>query len=155
VGDWLVKRQGLAFSRRFIAMTGLGLTGLSFLVAATVSSGIIASVSLVAGSLFFSFYPIVAFSTCVDIGGNRAGSITGIMVSCGQVGSFLLSIFFGRIVDTMHNFNFPLYIIATFLLSGAFVWLAVDPRKKITLQTDSSQLAVARENICRNNIVCL
>ena len=131
VGDWLVKRKGLAFSRRAVGMGALCMTGFSFLAAAIVSSGALAASFLVAGNLFFSFFGIAAFSTCVDVGGNQAGTIAGVINFFGQMGSFLLSVFFGRMVDATHNFNFPLYIIAGFLLTGGLVWLSVDPRKKV------------------------
>jgi hypothetical protein len=38
-------------------------------------------------------------------------------------------------VDATHNVNFPLYVIAGFLLAGGLVWLSVGPREKIAIQT--------------------
>ena len=143
LGDWLTKRFNIAFSRRFIGMMALGMTGVSFIVAASVSSVTIAAYSLVAGSLFFSFFGNAAFSTCVDIGGNHAGTVAGIMNFSGQIGSFFLSISFGKLVDTTHNFNFPLYIIASFLLTGAFIWLSVDPKKQVVILAQNTDLLPA------------
>jgi len=141
LGDWLTRTRNLAFSRRIIGMLALCMTGFSFLAAAIISSDTVAAACLVTGNLFFAFFGNVAFSTCVDVGGNQAGTIAGVMNFFGQMGSFLLSVFFGKMVDATHNFNFPLYIIAAFLVTGGLVWLSVDPRKKVAPQTIKQVLA--------------
>jgi cyanate permease len=79
----------------------------------------------------YSFFAITAFSTCVDIGGSKAGTITGIMNCAGQTGALFLSLVFGKIADVVHNYNTPVLLIAGILLLGSFCWLGVDPTEKI------------------------
>ena len=129
--DWLVKKKGLAFGRRFIGMTALGLSGLFLAITATTSSNFLAVTCLLTCGFFYSFYAITAFSTCVDIGGSRAGTVAGMMNFAGQIGAFFLSVVFGKIADLVHNFNTPVMLIAGILITGSVVWLGIDPTKKI------------------------
>jgi MFS transporter, ACS family, glucarate transporter len=134
LSDKIVKKKGLLFGRRSVGIIALGITGFCFLVTATTSNNMIAVISLVIGDLFFSFFGITAFSTCVDIGGERAGTVAGIMNFAGQIGAFFLAIVFGKIADFAHNYNTPMFVIAGVLFTGAFIWLAVDPTKQISIE---------------------
>ncbi len=131
LSDWLVKRRGLRFSRRFLGMLPLSLLALSFFIDAVTSNNTIVIISLFTGQLFYSFTPIVAFSTCVDIGGSHTGTVAGIMNFFGQAGAFFLAVTFGKIVSSTHNFNTPLFVISVVLLGGSLSWLAVDPTKQV------------------------
>jgi MFS transporter, ACS family, glucarate transporter len=129
--DWLVKKKGLAFGRRFIGTTGLGLAGIMLIMTALTSSNTIVMVCLLTCYFFYSFYAITAFCTCVDIGGSKAGTMAGIMNFAGQTGAFTLSIVFGKIVDTLHNYNTPVFLIGGLMIFGGIVWTAIDPTNKI------------------------
>jgi hypothetical protein len=52
----------------------------------------------------------------------------------GQTGAFIMSIFFGRIVDFTHSFDTPQFLMAGILLLGALLWIGIDASKKITLE---------------------
>ena len=61
------------------------------------------------------------FAVCTDIGRNNAGTVSGAMNFCGQMGAFFLAIVFGQMVDATHHVNRPLYV-----GSGGFVyWLFI------------------------------
>jgi len=142
LSDWLVKKRGLRFGRKFLGAIALGLLALAFLVAAQTSNNMVVVLCLYFAQLAYSFVPIVSFSTCVDIGGNYVGTVAGIMNFFGQVGAFLLAIAFGKIVDLTDSFNAPLFIIAGVLLTGSLLWLLVDPSKKmISTKESMGQLA--------------
>ncbi|TMI97586.1 MAG: MFS transporter [Bacteroidetes bacterium] len=129
--DFLVKRKGLRFGRRFFGMIPLSLLALSFLIIALTENDVVVVVCLYLAQLFYSFNPLVSFSTCVDIGGDRVGTIAGIMNFCGQIGAFLLAIVFGKIADLTHNFSAPIFIIAGVLFTGSLLWLFIDPAKPV------------------------
>jgi len=129
--DFLVKRKGLRFGRRFFGMIPLSLLALSFLIIALTENDVVVVVCLYLAQLFYSFNPLVSFSTCVDIGGDRVGTIAGIMNFCGQIGAFLLAIMFGKIADLTHNFSAPIFIIAGVLFTGSLLWLFIDPAKPV------------------------
>ncbi|PWT72115.1 MAG: MFS transporter [Bacteroidetes bacterium] len=135
LSDWMVKRKGLRFGRRFIGAFALGFLGISFFIDAITTNNTLAMVSLITGYLIFSFNGIVSFSVCLDLGGNSAGTVAGIMNFFGQIGSFFLGIVFGKVADYTHNFNASLYVLAFVLCTGSLFWLAVDPRKKVIAES--------------------
>lgn len=137
VSDWLVKRKGLKFGRNLIGMLALGIPGISFFIDAMSPSNTVIIISLITGYLFFSFNGIVAFSACIDIGGDRAGTVAGIMNFVGQIGAFLFAIVFGKVADYTKNFNASLNILAVVLFTGALLWLAVDTNKPLATAVES------------------
>ena len=131
LNDWLVMKKGLVFGRRLIGTMALGTAGIFLMITSINSNNNIAIICLWICHFCYSFFPITAFSTCVDIGGSKAGTMGGIMNFAGQFGAFSLSIVFGKIVDVVHNYNTPVLLIAVVLLIGSIAWLGIDPAKKI------------------------
>lgn len=131
LNDWLVRRKGLKFGRRIIGMTALSMAGLFMATAALTSGNTILITCLLLSHFFYSFFPITAFSTCVDIGGSKAGTMAGIMNFSGQAGAFSLSIVFGKIADAVHNYNTPVLLIAFVLVIGSIAWLGINPSRRI------------------------
>lgn len=133
-GDLSLKKFGLKAGRRIVGMTGLGMCGLFLFFAAIVRQNNIAAGCLIAANGFFSFGVMISYAVCIDIGRNNAGTVTGAMNFCGQMGAFFLAIMFGKIVDVTHNFNYPLFILAVVSITGCLMWLAIDPAKQIELR---------------------
>src|SRR6266498_3822497 len=131
--DWMVRKKGLRFGRRFIGMTGLGMCGVLIFLTAILSSNNMAAFSLMAANAFFSFGVMSSYGVCTDIGRNNAGTVTGAMNFFGQMGAFFLAIIFGKIADAMHSFTYPLFVLAAVLLIGCLLWLAIDPTKQLTI----------------------
>ena len=136
--DWLVKKRGLLFARRFFGMFALGGLSISLLAASITTNNTVVTIVLIIGHLFFSANGIASFSTCVDIGGNNAGTAAGIMNFFGQMGAFLLAISFGKIADLAHNFNVPILVLAGVLFMGCLLWLFVDPRKQLIIESNKT-----------------
>jgi ACS family glucarate transporter-like MFS transporter len=131
LNDWLVKKKGLAFGRRFVGTTGLVLSGLFLAVTASTPNNSMAVICLWLCYFCYTFFPITAFSTCCDIGGSKAGTIAGIMNFAGQIGAFTLSVVFGKMADMAHNFNTPVFLVSGVIITGGIAWLGIDPTKKI------------------------
>jgi sugar phosphate permease len=136
LSDWLVKKRGVLFSRRFFGMFALGGLSTSLIVTCFISNNTLVAIALIIGHLFFSANGIASFSTCVDIGGNNAGTVAGVMNFFGQMGGFLLSISFGKIADLANNFNLPVLLLAFVLLTGCLLWLLIDPRKQVVMESN-------------------
>jgi MFS transporter, ACS family, glucarate transporter len=132
-GDWIVKRKGLRFGRRFIGMTGLGLCGLMIFLSAVTSQNTISAYCLIAANGFFSFGVMVSYAVCSDIGRNNTGTVTGAMNFFGQMGAFFLALIFGKIADMTHNFTYPIFIVAFVMFTGCLLWLAIDPTKRLDM----------------------
>jgi MFS transporter, ACS family, glucarate transporter len=133
LGDLLVKKKGLKFTRRTIGTFALCIVGVLFFLSAQTTNNSLVVVYLV--TAYFCLWPfsVTAFSTCVDIGGDSAGTIAGVMNFSGQAGALFLALIFGKIVDNTHNFNAPLYVVTAVLITGGLAWLAIDPETKIEL----------------------
>lgn len=76
----------------------------------------------------------MSYAVCTDIGRNNAGTVTGAMNFCGQMGAFTMSLLFGKIADATHNFNQPLFIVATVMITGGLLWLAIDPTRQLKIE---------------------
>lgn len=135
VGGWLadilVKKKGLKFGRRAMAMSALGLNSILFLIEATTQNDIVLVACFLMGFGCVLTFGVSAFGVCIDVGGNYAGSVSGLMNCVGQIGAFFLAIVFGKIVDSTGSFNAPLFVISGLLFIGSLLWLLVDPTKKL------------------------
>jgi MFS transporter, ACS family, glucarate transporter len=129
--DWLVRKKGLKFGRRSLGMLSMGVNSILFLIEATTANDTVLVTCFIAGFACQLLLGVIAFAVCLDIGGNHAGAVSGFMNCIGQTGAFFLAIVFGRIVDTTHNFNSPLFVIAGLLFVGSLLWFVVDPTKKL------------------------
>jgi MFS transporter, ACS family, glucarate transporter len=131
MADKLARNSGLKFGRRFVGITGLGLCGLLILVAVVVHNSVVSAACLIGANFSFSFGVMVSYAICTDIGRNNAGTVTGAMNFCGQMGAFTLSLVFGRLVNTLHDYSIPLSIVGLVSIAGALLWLAIDPYDQI------------------------
>jgi len=139
--DWLVRKKGLKFGRRFMGMTGLGLCGVFLLLAGLSTQNNITAVSLILSNAFFSFGVMSSYAVCADIGRNNSGTLTGAMNFCGQMGAFFLAIIFGKVLDLTNNFNAPLYVLFIVELTGCCLWLAINPTKPLKDNLEMNQVS--------------
>ncbi len=131
LSDFLVKRYGLRFGRRSVAITGLFFSGIFFLLAGSTTDDTLAGYYLAVCVLLKDFALPVSFATCIDIGKRNAGAVTGSMNFAGQMGGFFITIIFGTIVQRTGNFNTPLFLMAGCLFAAAFIWFFIDPTEGI------------------------
>ncbi len=131
LSDLLVKKYGLRFGRRAVAIAGLGLSALFFFWAGLTPNNQLAGYLLALCVLSKDLALPVAFATCVDIGKQNSGTVTGTMNFAGQMGGFFITIIFGIIVKQINNFEAPLFLIAGCLLISALLWFKIDPEKGI------------------------
>ncbi|HTQ64357.1 MAG TPA: MFS transporter [Puia sp.] len=134
--DWLAKKKGLFFGRRFIGMISIGFCGLSILFAGLTKDASIAAYSLVAANGFYSFGVMSSFAVCTDIGRNNAGTVSGAMNFFGQSGAFVMAVVVGRMVDSSHHFTTALFVIFIAQVVGCLLWLFIDPRKQLRITTE-------------------
>lgn len=132
-GDWIVKKKGLKFGRRFVGFTGMGMCGTMVLLAGLFTQNQLSSACLIAANFSYSFAVMTSYAVCSDIGRNNTGTVTGAMNFSGQMGAFFLALMFGKIADLTHSFNIPLFIVAFVTLAGCLLWLVIDPEKQVHL----------------------
>ncbi len=127
----LVRRLGLKRGRRLIGVVGLGTAALCAIAVMFTQQwlGALILLSLVYGGVTFQ-QPSV-FAVCLDIGGEYAGAMVGVMNTAAQVGSFTSSLAFGYLVDRYGSYNVPFIPMAALLLAGVWLWLHIDPTRPI------------------------
>lgn len=139
-GDWIVRKKGLKFGRRFVGVTGMGMCGCMILLAALFTQNIISAGCLIAANFFYSFAVMTSYAVCADIGRNNTGTVTGAMNFFGQMGAFFLALMFGKIADLTSNLNYPLFIVAFVTLIGCTLWLTIDPTKQVAIEEDDKRI---------------
>jgi len=135
--DWLVHKRGLKFGRRLMGMSSLGLNCILFLTEATTHNNTLLVACFIAGFACQLILGVAAFGVCIDIAGNHAGTVSGLMNCIGQLGAFCVGIVFGKIVDATQNFNAPLFLISALMCVGSLLWLWVDPTRKLVLENEN------------------
>jgi sugar phosphate permease len=133
VADWLVRKKGLRVGRRSVGMTGIGVCGLLIFIASVVREDYIAAACLIGANVFYNFGVMSSYATCSDIGRNNAGTVTGAMNFCGQMGAFFLAVIFGKIADATNDFNYPLFVVSAVLVVGFLLWFMIDPLKQLEI----------------------
>lgn len=139
VSDWLARRRGLKFGRRCVGMIGMGLSSAVILAAALATEPTTAAYLLALGMGCKDLTLPVAFAVCIDIGGDRAGTVSGAMNMVGQLGAVFLGVMFGYVAHLTGDFNKPLYLVAFLLLCGSVLWLFIDPTKQVRWDDDGDR----------------
>jgi sugar phosphate permease len=142
LSDWIIKTRGVKFGRRCFGIFVLVAPGLSILAQTQTSNHAIIVALIVAGIASYSLTAIPFFGTCVDIGGNRAATVSGTMNFCGQSAAFIFSIVFGKMADIM-GYSLPVYILAIALIAGSGIWLGVDASKPLIVGEAAESKATA------------
>jgi MFS transporter, ACS family, glucarate transporter len=134
ISDRLIRLKGNSFTRKLVAMCCFGIMALAIFLSIRARAYIPVTISFFVASFCLVTIVLTCFSTCIDIGGDRVCTITGIMNFCGQSGSFLMSIFFGKTVDSLHSYEAPQYVMFCLLVVGGMCWIKIDSSKKLILE---------------------
>jgi ACS family glucarate transporter-like MFS transporter len=129
----MVRRVGLRRGRRTVGIVGLGVAA-TCIVAVMFTHQWVATLILLSLALGgITFQQPTMFAVCLDIGGEYAGAVVGAMNTAAQVGSVVSTGMFGYLVDRYGNYDLPFVPMAALLLTGAWLWLKVDPAERLIL----------------------
>lgn len=134
-GGWLTDtlvRRG----RHKLARCGLGAFGLTMSALMLVFVGLaqdrFVAASLISVALFFQFLTTPAvWATCMDIGRSRAGVVSGMTNTFGNLAGTAAPIVFGFVVQRLGSWTLPFYIAAAVMACGVVMWLFIDPRRPL------------------------
>ena len=140
LSDHLVQRKGLRFGRVAVGATGLAVAAVCMLSTALTPNKYAAVAFLTLGYGSMDCMLPVSWAICLDVGRKYAGAMTGSMNMAGQVGSFLTSIFFGKMVDAFGSYNLPLIPMAGMLLLSAAIYTRIDPTDQLVPESEPAQL---------------
>jgi MFS family permease len=135
VGGWLsdhlARRTGnLRFARRAVAITGFAVGALC-IIPATLTDDRYVCVAFTTGALFFLELTVgVSWAVAMDVGPEYAGSVSGVMNMCGNLGGVLASIAVGYMVK-FYNWDAPFLVAGGLCLLGALLFLRIDPNERI------------------------
>ncbi len=132
--DFIYKRNKWELSRKIPAIIG-------FLLA---SIGIVASIYMQEVTSAIIFISIAVFgadmtlspswSTCVDIGKEFSGAVSGTMNMAGNIGSFLTALAFPYMLDLTGS-EVPFFFLAAGLNALAiFLWTGIKPQKPLEIK---------------------
>ncbi|MFN8353123.1 MAG: MFS transporter [Spirosomataceae bacterium] len=132
VCDYFSATIGKQKTRRLIGLVGLGLSGLSLLIATYLPEKTVAVVFLAISLCLMDFTIPASWATAMDLGGKNAGAVTGAMNTAGLMGGTINTISFGYIVSAFGNdYNAPVILLGVLLLIGALLWLKINANKAI------------------------
>jgi MFS transporter, ACS family, glucarate transporter len=136
--DYLAARFGLKMGRRLVGSISLAVSAL-LLMEMTMTRN--HTVIVLSSSLGFGTADLMlpaAWAVCLDIGGARAGLITAIMNTAGQLGGFVCSVVFGYAVAATGSYNTPVWGVAVLVIIAAVLFTRIDPTRQLVAE----QLAV-------------
>jgi sugar phosphate permease len=145
--DKLARTHSLRFARCFIGSLGLMLSGVLLLTATVTADKWIAVALLTIGLGAMDLMLPVAWSICVDTGGEHAGAISAAMNTAGQIGSLISAVAFGYWVESMKSYDRALMPLAAMLIVSGCLFAFIDPsRKMIPDSTEYRSASVVRAN---------
>jgi ACS family glucarate transporter-like MFS transporter len=128
--DWMVRRVGVRWGRRVVGMAGVGLAGMLMLLSLVIEYQPLALVVLALGFAAADFMLPNCWATCLDVGRENAGTVTGAMNTAGQMGATISSVGFGYLTG-IYGWNLPLIGIAGLFFVSALLWLCIDASKPL------------------------
>jgi MFS family permease len=134
--DHLTKRHGLRAGRA-IGAVAMPLSGIALAVAALTDSPIVAAGALIAAAGAGDLCLSPSWAMCHDIGGDAAGTVTGIMNTFGNIGGALSPVVVGYALKEWDSWAIPLLIAAGVALLGGFFTCLIDTRKRLRFQEES------------------
>ena len=128
--DYLVRRYGLKIGRSLGVVT-LPVSG-ALLVAAALVDNRVAAVILLALTLGVADLCVSScWSICHDVGGQRAGVVTGAMNTVGNIGGAISPLVVGYAVQWWSSWTLPFFITAGVYCVGGVLTLLINPRKPL------------------------
>jgi MFS family permease len=149
--DFMVKKFGLRWGRRSVAIIGLGSAAGFTVVTIFTDHQYLALLFLGLSYAGSDFMLPTAWAVCLDVGKKYAGAVTGAMNTAGQVGSTISSILFGYFVtmaagwgySARQQYDFPLIPMTAMLTISALLWLKIDPTEQLIPEEQAHQERVA------------
>jgi MFS transporter, ACS family, glucarate transporter len=129
--DWIADRFGLRIGRCGVGVVAYVLAGLGLLGAGATSQPVVAAVLISLATAASMFTLGAAWGICIDIGGNHAGAVSAAMNTSGQIGSLLSPLVVAYMVEDLHDWVTPIYLMGAMFLAGAVCWIFIDPRRPV------------------------
>jgi len=131
VFDRVTERRGIRFAGRWIGSASLlAAAGLMLAMTQIHERYLLVAVSAL-GFGVGDFMVPAAWAVAMNMGGDRAGTVTGAMNTAGQMGGFVCSVLAGYLVQSTGSYNAPVIVVAGVLILAAILFSRVDGSVKI------------------------
>jgi ACS family D-galactonate transporter-like MFS transporter len=132
--DIITRHTGsLVTGRRTVAVAGYTLGAIGYLTAVYVKSPAAAIAFLTLASGAHDLTLSVMWSTATDFGGRFGGTAGGFINVASSISGMLAPITAGTVASAFGSFHAVFWIAAALYFSAAFLWLFIDPRKRLAL----------------------
>jgi MFS family permease len=129
--DRAVKARGLVYGRRLVGAVGFGLGAAVVLPGLFAPNAYLSTLLLGLADAGAALAHGVCFAVCLDIGMKRAGTVSALMLTAGSLGNALSAIAFGAFLHYTGSWVPPFVLAMLANLTGALLWLKIDPRKQL------------------------
>jgi len=133
---WLVRTvRSVAVTRKILALVGF--TGASVLLVYSfyIKDPLLAMISMGLASFCNDLTMPGSWSTCMDLGGNYAGTLSGAMNMVGAIGAAVAPLVIGIILDTTNrDWGVTFWLSGAIYFLGGLCWLWIDPTTPIAAE---------------------
>ena len=129
ISSRLIQRTGrVTLVRRTFGFIGLTGAATLLMVSFYIKDPLLAMLSMGMASFFNDTTLPGSWTTCMDVGGKYAGTVSGSMNMLGNLGGMVAPVVVGYVLDfTGHNWQLAFVISAVIYFLGALCWLFIDP----------------------------
>ncbi len=131
VFDRVTEQRGIRFAGRLIGGGSLFCCAALMLGMTQVHDKIPLVIVSALGFGVGDFMVPAAWAVAMNMGGARAGTVTGAMNTAGQIGGFVCSVMAGYLVQATGSYNAPVIVVACVLIVAAISFSRVDGSKRI------------------------
>ena len=143
LSDRFARKYSLRVARSSIGSVTLIGAGICMVAATLTKDNWVAVGLLTLGLGITNLMLPVAWSVCIDLGGEHSGAISGAMNMAGQAGSFISSVAFGYLVEWLGSYDLALMPLAAMLILGGLVFATIDPSERVIPYKEAAQKAGA------------
>ena len=129
--DYVVKTTGSLKNRRYIGSAGFLLMALCMFLVARMENAMACVLTISMASFFGDLTLSSCWAVCMDVGHEYAGTITGLMSTCGNIGGFLFPVVSGFLVQYTGSWRLPIIVSGTIFLIGSMLWLKIDSSQPV------------------------
>lgn len=129
--DRLTLRRGLVWGRRLVGICGFGIGALMVLPGLLAKSPVRGALFLACADSAAALAHGVCFAVCLDVGLERAGTVSALMLTAGSLGNVASALCFGSFLQYKASWTPPFLTAMGANLAGALLWLKIDPREHV------------------------
>jgi MFS transporter, ACS family, glucarate transporter len=125
--DWLYRNGYWVWSRRWPALVGFALSAIGMTLCVQMNTPLSVVCAMCIAIFGSDMILSPSWSTCLDIGGKNAGTLSGAMNMMGNLGAFCTSLAFPYLRDWYGSHELFFYMAAAFNLLALGAWFKIRP----------------------------